>query len=264
MKHLAIASLALALLAAPAAAGIHFESTTRVEGAQGGNVTAEGWVDGDSAKILFKSTDNPLLAEGGYLLTTDGGRTVYLVDPDDKTYAPFDIEQMLAGAGAMLKAMGPMMKMSFSNPQVEKLAEGPGPEILGRATTHYRFRTTYDSEVRVMGMGQKSSNETIADTWTTKELPDAGFGLYLRREPPRTGVEDLDRLIAAEVGKGIEGVPLKSVTVTVSKDQKGRETRNSTTMEVTALRETAIPAATFQIPAGYEKVEPAMALPFAQ
>lgn len=265
MKQLAIVALAFVLLAAPAAAGVHFQSRTVTEAQQGAqSVTAEGWVEGDSAKIAFVSSDSPLLTEGAYLLTSDGGRTVYLVDPDDKTIATFDPAKMLASMGSMFKAMGPMVKLSVSNPQVEKLAQEPGPEMHGLATTHYRYRTTYDLEVRVMGMGQKSSNETVTDTWATTALGGAaGFDAYLRREPPRSGIDDLDRLIEAEVAKGITGVPLKTVTATVSKDQKGRETRSTTTMEVTSLRQETIPAATFALPSGYERVELPV-LPFGQ
>jgi hypothetical protein len=265
MKPLATAALALVLVAAPAAAGIHFQSTTHTDSAQGKQVIAvEGWVEGEGAKIVFQSSDNPLFSEGAYLLTSDGGRTVVLVDPEEKTYMAFDPGQMLAAMGTMLKGMGPMVKINVSNPRVEKLLEEPGGELLGRATTHYRFRTVYDMEVRVMGMGQKSSNDTVTDTWATDSLADAGFGAYLRREPPKTGIEDLDRLVDAEIAKGIVGVPLKSVTVTVTKDQRGRETRATTTMEVTSLREVTVPATTFQLPAGYERTEMPAALPFGQ
>lgn len=264
MKQPVLAIAATVLLAAPALGGIHFQSTTTTETAQGTQkVVAEGWVEGDNAKIAFTSSNNPLLTKGAYLLSTDGGQTIYLVDPDEKTYSPFDPSQLLAAAGAMMKAMGPMVKMSFANQQVEKLAEEPGEDLHGYGTTHYRFRTTYDSDIRVMGMGQKASNETITDTWTTTQLEDAGFHAYLRRDPPRTGIADLDRLIAAEVGKGIRGVPLKMMSVTTSKDQRGRETTTKMTMEVTSLREEAVPAGAFQLPAGYERVE-MMQLPFGQ
>jgi hypothetical protein len=265
MKQLASAALVFGLLATPAYAGIHFESTTRTDSPQGKQTIAvEGWVEGDGAKVVFASSDNPLFSEGAYLLTNDGGRTVLLVDPEQKSYTAFDPAQMVAAMGTMLKGMGAMVKMSVSNPQVEKLLEEPGGELLGRPTTHYRFRTTYDMEVRVMGMGQKSSNDTLTDTWATTTLADAGFGAYLRREPPRTGIEDLDRLVDAEMGKGIAGVPLKTVSVTVSKDARGRETRTTTTMEVTSLREEAVAPATFQLPAGYERVEMPAGLPLGQ
>ena len=266
MKQLtafACTTLLAAALAAPAQAGIHYRATTETDGAQGQgqSMEVEAWVDGDNAKVTFAESDNPLLGAGTYLLTSDGGQTLYLVNPEEKTYSPFDLGSVFAGAGAMLKGLGPMMKISFSNQKVEKLGQEAGPAILGYATTHYRFRTAYDMEVKVMGMGQASHNETVTDTWATTALSDKGFGAWLRREPPRTGIADLDEIIANDVAKAIQGVPLKVVAVTKSKDQRGRETTATTTMEVTAMKEEAVPPATFAMPKGYERTELVPAMP---
>lgn len=267
MKRLVISACAVLVatltLGAPARAGIHYRATTETEAAQGQGQTmqVEGWVDGDKAKVLFGESTNPLLGEGTYLLTMDGGKTVVLVNPEEKTYADFDPGALVATAGAVMKGLGPMVKISFSNRKVEKLAEEPGPSILGYPTTHYRFHTSYDSEIKVMGMGQKGHSDNTTDTWTTLGLADVGLGVWLRREPPRTGIADLDEMIDAEVGKGIQGVPLKMLAVTKSRDQRGRETTATTTMEVTALREEPVPAATFALPAGYTRTEMLPAMP---
>ena len=267
MKFPLATALAAVLLAAPAMAGMVYESTTTIDAPQGDQVIrTEGWVEGDSAKVVFVESDNPLFGKGTYLLTTDGGRTMNLVDPKERTYTPFAIDQMAATAGAMLQGLGNMVKISVSNHQVEKLAEEPGGQLLGQDTTHYRFRTRYDSEIRVMGMGQASANETVTDTWTTTALGDPGFGAWLRRDPPKTGIEDVDAMIAAEMVQRMEGVPLKMVSVTTSTDKKRGQTQTSTvTMEVTSLREQAIPGGTFTLPADYEKVEMTMpGTPFGQ
>lgn len=257
MKH-RVAAFAAAVLvcAAPAFAGMTFEATTTTDGPQGKQVMrTQAWVDGAKAKVVFTESDNPMFTEGAYLLTTDGGKTLYLVDPQQKTYMPFDLDRMVATAGAMMQSMGGMVKMSFSNQKVEKLLEEPGGQLLGRDTTHYRVRVSYDSEVRVMGMGQEAANETITDTWTTTSLADPGFSAWLRRDPPKTGIADLDALLAAEVAQGVTGVPLKTVSVTTTKDKKrGRTQTTTTTMEVTSLREGDVPAGSFEIPAGYEEV----------
>jgi hypothetical protein len=266
MRHPIATALLAVLLATPAMAGMTYQSTLKIDSPQGDQVIqTEAWVDGDSAKIVFEESDNPLFGEGSYLLTTDGGRTLLLVDPKEKTYMPFDLGQMAGMAGAALQGLGGLVKMSFTNHEVEKLAEEAGPQLLGRDTTHYRFRTTYDSEIKVMGMGQSAHNEVVTDTWTTTSLTDAGFAAWLRREPPKTGIADLDAIIASEIGKGIEGVPLKMVTVNTTTDKKRGETQTSTTtMEVTALQEQAIPAGAFELPAGYERIEMSTSVPFGQ
>ena len=259
MKQLPLVLATLALggvLAVPARAGLHYQSITKTDAERGAQtIRAEGWVDGDRAKVVFAESTNPLMGSGTYLLTSDGAKTIYLVNPEEKTYAAFDLGAVMAGAGAMLKGLGPMVKISFSNQKVEKLAEEPGGAILGHPTTHYRFHTSYDSEFKVMGMGQAGHNDTVTDTWTTTALTDAGLGAWLRREPPRTGIADLDAMIGSEMKKGIQGVPLKMVAVTKTKDQRGRESTVTTSMEVTSLQEQAVPATTFAMPAGYTETQ---------
>ena len=262
---LSFALAAAALLATPGRAATYFESTTTTEGQQGEQLMrAQGWVDGDDARVTFAESALPGVPEGAYLVTNDGGRTLYLVNPEEKTYMLWDLSQMLGAVGAVMQGMGPMFKINVTDPKVEKLADEPGEKILGYDTHHYRFRTTYGMEMRVMGMGQSSDVETVVDTWTSSALSDPGFGAWLRRDPPRTGIADLDKLVDAQIAQGIQGVPLRMRTVSTSRDKKGRETVTTTEMKVTAIREEAPPAGAFALPAGYEKVEmPAMsASPF--
>ena len=256
-QHWAAAALACGILATPAFAGLHYTSETRNETPQGRGQTmhAEGWVDGANAKIVFTESSNPIMAQGDYLLTQDGGKTVILVDPKEKTYAPFDFTAMAQFAGAMMRGLGPMMKMSFSNQKIEKLLEEPGGAVHGYPTTHYRFKTSYDSEIKVMGMGQTMHNERVSDTWTTTAIGDAGLAVWLRREPPKTGIEDLDKMIEAEMKKGITGVPLKMTAETTMTDKRGRESRSSMSMQVTTIEKAAVPAATFAVPAGYKETQ---------
>lgn len=63
------------------------------------------WVEGDLGKVLFdqKDKDNPM-ANGNYLLTRDGGATVFLVNPKEKTYAPFSIAKALSVVSSLSAA----------------------------------------------------------------------------------------------------------------------------------------------------------------
>ena len=55
-----------------------------------------------------------------------------------------------------------------------------------------------------------------------------------------------------EMGK-VQGFPLKTTTVTKMVGKKGKEMNMTSTMEVTALREEAIPNSTYVIPSDYEE-----------
>jgi hypothetical protein len=249
-------SLVLALLAvSPALAGVHYKADTVTSGSQSGRTSVEAWVDGPKAKIVFTESDQPMMGRNDYLVTTDGGKTLYLVDPDEETYMEWNLEGMLATVGSAMESMKGLVNLEFSDANVEKLAEEPGGEILGYPTTHYRYRTSYTTSVKVMGMKRASSTETVQDVWTTGAFDAAALGVWLRNEPPATGIEGLDELIAAEMDK-VTGLPLKSVSVSTTTGQKGKRQGSATTeTEVTLIEEVSVPAETFEIPAGYTRQE---------
>jgi hypothetical protein len=252
---LAIAILALAA-ATPASAGVYYEATTTSDSSQGQDSTTRvtTWVEGASARVEFSESDNPLMTTGSYLLTTDGGKTLHLVDPKEKTYMEWDLGSMMGGFGAMLQGMGDMVEFDFSDPEVVKLAEDAGPRLLGHPTTHTRYRTSFTVEMKIFGMSQTMESTTVQDAWSTTAFDAPGLGVWLRNEPPRTGIAELDTFIEKQM-ETVRGIPLKTVAVTTAVDSQGNETTTTTTTEVVTLREEAVPASRFALPSGYEKVE---------
>ncbi len=264
-----ILAIALFLAAAvPCSAGIHYKAVTKTEAdAQrgSGDIQAEGWVSGDNAKVAFvESSGNPVLKQGMYMITKDGGKTLYLVNPEEKTYAEWSLQGLLGTVGAVMNGLGPLLKIQFSPPKVEKILEEDGGIIAGLPTRHYKLRTSYTMTVRVIGIGNTTDVVSDQDVWTTSKLQDVGLGVWLRAEPPRTGNEEFDKLLAAEAVK-FQGFPLKMVSVNTSTSKRGNRTQTTkSTMEVTQLdTSAAVPASAFEIPAGYEKTEimPAPARP---
>lgn len=244
-------ALALGLSPAPAQAAIHYKADTVTSGQQNSSTTVEAWVDGEKAKVLFLDSDQPMLSKNEYLLTTDGGKTLYLVDPDDKTYMQWDLQAMLQMFGNVMEGMKGIVNLDFSDPQVEKLVDEPGGSLLGYPTTHTKYRTTYTTSLKIMGMKRSSTTETVQELWTTDAFHDAALGVWLRTDPPSTGIEGLDKLIQSSMEQ-TKGLPLKSVIVSTTTGQKGkRETTTRTETEVTLLEKTSVPDSTFEIPAGY-------------
>src|SRR5258705_13889356 len=122
-----ILGAALFVAAVPAFAGIHYKSTTKSDDARGhsSEMQVEGWVAGDKARVEFKDSTNPNPAtpKGTYLLTKDGGKTLFLVNPEEKTYAVWDLNAMLGTVGNVMNGMGALLKIQFSEPKVEKLTD---------------------------------------------------------------------------------------------------------------------------------------------
>lgn len=257
--------VALALLAAlaamPAFAGIHYKAVTKTQDERGksNDMKVEGWVAGNNAKVEIQESWHPILHKGSFLLTKNGAQTIYLVDPEEKTYTEWDPQAMLGAAGAVLGSAGPLLKFEISDPKVEKLLEEAGPTIAGQPTRHYRYRTSYTMKMKVLGMGNEAAIVNEEDIWTTDRLQDAALSVWLRADSLRTGNEQMDKLIESGRGK-VTGFPLKTVTVSTSTNKKNNKaTTTRTTMEVTELDTQAnVPATAFEIPAGYEKTEAMM------
>ena len=113
-KFIPALALALAISASlPASAGIHYKATTTTQAAQNqnSNIQVEGWVAGEKARVEFKESANPVMKKGAYLITKDGGKTLFLIDPEEKTYAEWDLQAMMGMVGSIMQGMGPLLKV---------------------------------------------------------------------------------------------------------------------------------------------------------
>ncbi len=258
-------------LAASAQAGLTFRQVVRSEGgpgAGGANMESQVWLEGDAMKIEFTGMpENPMFGRGSYMLMK--GDEVFIVNPEKQTYTRLDLEQLSGMMSSMTQAMGGMgVEMRVERPRFEKLLEEAGPAIQGYPTQHYRYHTSYTMVMEMpVGGSMTNSSDTIDDVWTTTaiEVPidSQAFEAFAGAAP----LPELRELTEAERAK-MTGFPLKRVMV--SKNESGGTGmmarmmkmgggggggETTTTFEVVDIREQAIPASTFEIPAGYSEVE---------
>lgn len=264
-------------LAAPASAGLVFTQEIKGEGeaAKFQNMTMRSWIDTGGAKMEFVSSANPMMGAGTYLLIQQDADAMLLVNPKEKTYASFDVGQMMGSMGQMMGGQEGI-KMSFSDPIVEKLVEEDGGVLLGRPTRHFRWRTRYTMTMAMpMGMSMVMATDQTQDIWVADIALDArimrsfeniGAGASL---PP-----EFQKLVEAAKQQQ-RGFPLKMVTVSSTKStgtgmmakmmaRSGSEEPSTSTMVVTELSEERVPASVFAIPAGYTETElmaPSMKMP---
>ena len=244
---------AVLTVAVEALAGWQYTAVTKAEGGANARMmgsTTHAWVDGARVKIEFSESGNPLMGAGSYLLSSDGGQKVFLVNPKNKTYSTWDISGMMGMAGGMME----MMNMKFKNCRVEKLLEEKGPALLGQPTTHYRYRTSYTMEMNLMGMAMASDTVKDEDLWITTALKDAGLSLWLNQQNNKTGNEQLDSMISAEMSKA-RGFPLKNVSTTTTRDNRGQQKVMKMSMEITELKPCTPAAKMFEMPADYHEAQ---------
>lgn len=251
MSKKAVVVVALLALAPAAWGGVVFTAVTKAEGGKGTEQqagTVKGWVDGELARFEFVESGNPFMAKGTFLITTDGGKEVFLVNPERKTYSKFDVDGMMQFAGSAMSAMS----VKFSDPKVEKLGEAPDGLVAGLPTIHYQFRTTYTMSMSFMGIKKSTRIVKDEEIWSAPKLVEAALGVWLRKAPPKLGDDNLDNLMRAEMSK-IEGFPLKRKIVQTSTDEKGKSEVTTILTEVTSLEMGAVSASMFEIPADYKE-----------
>ncbi|OYW01488.1 MAG: hypothetical protein B7Z61_12430 [Acidobacteria bacterium 37-71-11] len=252
MKRLSVLFvLTLLVVGIPSYAGVYYTAKTTAQGSRGADAqdaTVQAWVSGGNAKVVFEQSGNPMMSKGMYMVTKDGGKAIYMVNPEEKSYYKWDMDSVMGMAGGMMK----MMNMTYTDPKVEKISEELDGLVAGVPTIHYKFHTSYTMSMSMMMMKKKMHVVKDEEIWAAPKLVEAGLGIWLRKTPPKTNNEQLDALIKAEMGK-VEGFPLKTRTVQTSTDDRGKVETTTTTMEVTDLQMQVVPASTFEIPAGYKE-----------
>ncbi|MFN7941406.1 MAG: hypothetical protein U0X73_07385 [Thermoanaerobaculia bacterium] len=266
MHRFAAVALAGSLVAAPATAGWTFTMKTSNSGsphAEMADSVTRVALEGGNAKVEFLETRNPMFGKGTYLLMHE--QKLYVVEPDKKTYALFDLEAMSNSLASAMSPGGTGMKLTYDDVKVEKLLEEPGGAIAGYSTTHYKFHTSFKQTMSMGPMTIASLVDTVEDSWTTTAISFGEAGSMVSSFGGTQLGKEIQKLIDAQKGK-MTGVPLKRISVTKVENQgtgvmaallnkANGEGPTTTTMEVTELSESAIPAATFAIPAGYSETQ---------
>lgn len=254
--RLAVAVLVAGVSVATVRAGVSYTAVTRAEGgppeaAAMQAMTMKVAADGSSARMEFVDSGNPMMPAGSYMLTSDAGKTLYLVNPQARSYSRWDLEKMMGGMGGMMEAMKGMVTMKFLNPKVEKVLDEAGPAMHGYATRHSKFVTSYTLATTVMGMTSESSVNIEDEVWSSDSLKDEALKAWSKTQRVKTGNDSLDEMIRLQLDT-VQGFPLKKISTNRSTTM-GTTQESKTVMEVTELKETSIPADTFQLPEGYRE-----------
>src|SRR5205085_1871894 len=142
MKRL-IPVLLFAAIAQSAFAGMTYKVETVSTGLHDGGMSGTIEVEGKNFRFNVAQGDGVMFPDSSFMVSTDAGRTLSIVDPSAKTYFDIAIDQMAGNIGAMLGG-----KVQVSNPKVNVRDLGPGEKIEGFATQ----KTT----MNVSGIAKKS------------------------------------------------------------------------------------------------------------
>lgn len=254
MKKLMMLTAAVTLLAIPAFSAIQYEFIQRTthEGVEipATELAGRATLEGLRSRIDFTGGD--VYPAGTYMVSIDGSRSLFFVDPEKKWYT----EVNTAGIATAVTASNIQIANLKSN--IEKVSDGE--VVAGHATEHYKLTITYEITVPYRSLALKQNVRTVIHTWTSPKFGDVGRTAF--SNALRTGNAEVDKLVETETTK-VHGLPLRqSVTITMT-NATGRPIKSNLPLpptrtitretHITRIGETTPGAMTFKIPAGYRK-----------
>src|SRR5665811_1100109 len=150
-------------------------------------------VDGPNARLEFARGDGLLFQDGAVVITADGGKTLRILDPKARTYYALSFDDLFATASSLMKSMGSMLQLSFTNQKVDVGPAGAGETIEGYPTKKYTILTSYDVTAKVLGSPISSKVAMQTEIWATRRL-SADYATFLQNRSIRTGIEGIDSL----------------------------------------------------------------------
>jgi len=197
-------------------------------------------------------SESPLTKKGIYWLYKGDANTVYIVDPEEKTYLALSVDSLMQFAGAITQ----FMKMTISNFSVE-VKELGDETIDSYLCKHITINSSYDMEMKIAIMKVKSHIEQSKELWATNAISLKEFAAAFRTKPFKTGMKGLDTLIQKEMAAYKDlGFVIKSITTQKTSDVKGKISEESITeMTISDINVKDLSDDLFTIPADYKQIE---------
>ena len=194
---------------------------------------------------------------GSVMLMHGAEKKMFTLDPAKKEYWELDVTKLQSQISAVLKSMpGMQMKFSEMKAQVEDL--GDGEALLGHPTRHYRLTNAMTINAMMLADTMSMTMQSSSEAWFATDLStddntmaaDTSMLSQFRELIP--GIDAAN--FREELAKLPKLVPLKSVSTTSSYFGPIDMTMKVTQL-ATRVEKTMVPASTFEIPAGYKRVE---------
>lgn len=250
--------LVLPLGAAPSAIRYEFQQVTKSDSSNERPrvLIGSAFLDRGMSRVDYASESTA--GAGTWVISRNGGRDTYYVDPATKTY-------FARSSGELSDALDGL-QFKVSNLKIESKYLGSGPVIAGHPTEHHRLKATYDVSIALGPIPLVQHVQTVIDKWTTLAFGDVG-ATYFSGNLPQSGDPEIDKIIEAETLQ-ISGFPLRQVTTVTTKlsnsnlpkssqIQVERSRRQSTELLITKIGRAESDMSLFQLPAGYKSLDEA-------
>jgi len=247
----ALSTIVLTLLLLPSAhAGMGYDFRSISTGLSKQTVSGSVRAEGGGMRVDFTTGDDLLFRGGTYALATAGRKVLTVVDPAAKTFYELDTDRILGNADAMLKQFGG--RFTVSNPKARTIDGGDAGRIAGFPARRSKVESSFDVAVQALGQNMKIQMQNTTDVWWTRSI-GAEYTSFLQKSGFKTGIEAVDKLLAAQTSTAANGFPLRQITTTKIV-LNGNAMTSTTTSEVSKVRQMKVAPSLFVVPAGFVKV----------
>ncbi|HEU4523270.1 MAG TPA: hypothetical protein VFT12_14770 [Thermoanaerobaculia bacterium] len=248
MKRLVAVAMAFASM--PAFAGISYDFRTSTTGISSQTIAGAVQAEGKNIRIDVETGDGVLFQSGSFVVSSDGGQTMRVANPSDRTWYQLNLSEILGGGDALLKQLGGAVNLEVRNPKVSVSGGTDAGALEGFPAKKSTVQTGYELALSGLGQPMTMTMAVTSDVWWTDKIAPE-LTNFLQMRGLRTGVDAVDKLIAAQTD-AIKGFPLKQVTTTTI-SFSGRDMTTTSTSTVSNVKQAAVAASAFTIPAGFEK-----------
>lgn len=250
MRHL-VAFLLLVGAASHAAAGVTYRFVSTSEGVAKSTIVGNVRAEGPMLRMDVEKGDGKLFRDGDAVYSTDGGRTLDVVNPALKTYYRLSSDDMARRASALLAQFGDSVRIAVTGAKVNRRDLGAGELVDGFRTSRSALTTSHELSIDILGQKVALTISIDSQTWTTDQLPHTE-GAALDFGSARTGIAAIDEVLAAQA-PAKKGFPLRQVS-RVTIEQNGRKTTSTTRVEMQNVLRRRIAPSVFAIPKGLQRV----------
>lgn len=245
MKHLLMVVFMLGM-AHSSRAGWYFESSMTIDNTSSQRAgmfthTAKSWLDGERIRTEFIESSNPIMPAGSYMISTDGGKNMNIIDPEKRTITTMNFQEMADMATGMMSGM-----MRFTSPSFEITADEDADEQFGLSVRRHAFRMTYTAEMNMFGMRSTTQHDTTQEMWVAPDIQGPSAGFTSGHSVMKLGDAAFDQR-TADAMSAIKGLPLK-IVITSLETRNGATQQSVTQSTITRLEKQSVPDSKFAIP----------------
>ncbi|HJU65181.1 MAG TPA: hypothetical protein VJ596_05860 [Gemmatimonadaceae bacterium] len=209
---------------------------------------------GDRTRIDFRTNG---WHKKGYLLLTEGGRRVTLVDPRDEEYRTLERDSFERVISTAMRKVDRVMTMTLHDVRISTERLGGGGTVAGYATEHYRLVQRFRVGVGVLGLTKDMDQEIVTEFWVAPRLALPANPLIELLSTVESALAQHD---ASFVKRSLEarrslfnGTPLRIVVTSRLHHEEEDDDVNVRRIEITEIGRARVDPEIFQIPRGYDR-----------